>query len=97
MAAIQPWSAAGAEKPITTFAPATAFGLALESVLLLTWAELSGVLLVHAVRTAPAPTAAPPNRMRLRDKADIVPPKEIPGREKSGRKGQRLRSCVRER
>jgi hypothetical protein len=79
MAATQPWSAAGAENPMTTFAPGAAFGFASEFWSVLIWVFSDGLLLVQAVRTAPAPTAAVPNRMRLRDKADMFPPKGVPG------------------
>src|ERR1700753_2583803 len=92
IAAIQPWSAAGAEKPMVTFSPDAALGLALASVLVFTCAVLSGSLLVQAVRRARAPTAAPPNRMRLRDKADMIPPRGYPGRAKPGERDQRLNS-----
>jgi hypothetical protein len=58
MAAIQPWSAAGAEKPMTTFWPGAAFGLAELFWLVLTWVFSCGVLLVQAV------SRVPPHRRR---------------------------------
>src|SRR3954462_8412923 len=56
MPAIQPWSAAGAEKPMVTVSPDL-------SLLLLAWLppplpELSGVFPVQPARRAPTPTAA---------------------------------------
>src|SRR5687768_5121994 len=74
MAAIQPWSAAGAEKPMITFWPGAAFGFA-SSLPVLTWVFSFGVLLVQAVSTAPAPTAAPPKRMRRRERLDMFSPR----------------------
>ena len=66
MAAIQPWSAAGAEKPMTTFVPGAL--LPPVSVLppVLVWVLGSCSLLVHAASRAPAPSAAPPRRNRRR-------------------------------
>src|SRR5690242_595458 len=67
MAPIQPWSAAGAEKPIVTALPGASL---LEPVL--TWAPLSELLLlvsldVQPARTAPPARAAPPNSRWRRD------------------------------
>src|SRR4051794_15298271 len=72
MAAIQPWSAAGAEKPIVTLLPgvllappalpAETGGAAAADVL----AEDAGELLVQAARAAPAPSAPTPNSSRRR-------------------------------
>src|SRR4029453_10802602 len=74
MAAIQPWSAAGAENPMITFWPGAEFGL-VSSLSALTWVFSDGVLLVQAVSRAPAPTAAPPKRMRRRDRSDMFSPR----------------------
>jgi hypothetical protein len=102
IAATQPWSAAGAEKPMMTFWPGAAFGLASAFWSFLIWVFSDGVLLVQAVRTAPAPTAALPKRIRLRDKVDMIPPRGYPATDvpaiACGRLwDQRLRSWVRDR
>src|SRR3954468_14473767 len=77
MAAIQPWSAAGAEKPMVTALPGVPLPLAAalaEAVV----ADDAALLLVHAVRAAPAPRApAPKSRPRRPssgplDEGDIV-------------------------
>src|SRR6185503_10179866 len=68
MARIQPWSAAGAENPMVTALP----GAALSPVFTLVWPELSvflSLLEVQAARTAPALMAAPPKRIRRRDRS----------------------------
>jgi hypothetical protein len=70
MAATQPWSAAGAENPMMTFVPGAAFGLLSVSSFLI-WVFSPGSLLVQAVSRAPAPRAAPPKRMRRRDRSFI--------------------------
>src|SRR3954468_7639575 len=70
MAAIQPWSAAGAEKPMTTFCPGAAFGLASPPPVLI-WELLPGSLLVQPASTAPAPRAAPLRRSRRRSRTDM--------------------------
>jgi hypothetical protein len=72
IAAIQPWSAAGAEKPMTTFVPAAALALSLVAVF--TWAVFRGSLLVQAVSRAPAPTAALPNKRFLLDRTAMAGP-----------------------
>jgi hypothetical protein len=64
IAAIQPWSAAGAEKPIVTSLPAWAFALSPSPLICASFGSAS--LLVHAVSSAPAPSAAPPNSSRRR-------------------------------
>src|SRR3954451_9493912 len=63
MPAIQPWSAAGAEKPIVTGRPGAA-GAAPPAVgpPAAGAAAGGGVLLVHAASAAPAPTATAPAR-----------------------------------
>src|SRR5215217_8193568 len=66
MAAIQPWSAAGAEKPMVTALPAAALGLVPASAPLV-WAAFGVSLLVHAASSALAPTAVPPMRKRRRE------------------------------
>src|SRR3954452_9847126 len=56
MPAIQPWSAAGAEKPMVTVSPD--LSLLLLALLPLPLPELSGVFPVQPARRAPTPTAA---------------------------------------
>src|SRR3954471_10292746 len=79
MAAIQPWSAAGAEKPMVTALPGVSLPLPLAAALAEdVVADDATLLLVHAVRAAPAPRApAPrsrPRRPRIGplDEGDIV-------------------------
>src|SRR3954451_24236872 len=79
MAAIQPWSAAGAEKPMVTALPGVSLPLPLDAALAEdVVADDAALLLVHAVRAAPAPRApAPrsrPRRPRIGplDEGDIV-------------------------
>src|SRR6266550_631511 len=67
IAAIQPWSPCGPEKPIVTVLP----GLVLSLLPAATWAPVDGVLgvlLVQPTSSAPPPIAAPPagNRRRSR-------------------------------
>src|SRR3954453_18036446 len=56
MPAIQPWSAAGAEKPMVTLSPDSS--LLLEALLPPPLPELSGVFPVQPARRAPTPTIA---------------------------------------
>src|SRR4051812_7171683 len=56
MPAIQPWSAAGAEKPMVTFSPD--LSLLLLALLPPPLPELSGVFPVQPARRAPTPTTA---------------------------------------
>ena len=58
MPAIQPWSAAGAEKPMVTVSPSSSFELAAFSVPPPPEPWLSGSLLVQPATRAPAPTNA---------------------------------------
>src|SRR4051812_13103635 len=58
MPAIQPWSAAGAEKPMTTVSPDSSLSLTALLPPLLLSPELSGVLPVQAVRSTPTPISA---------------------------------------
>ncbi|GAA2221775.1 hypothetical protein GCM10010429_56200 [Micromonospora olivasterospora] len=71
MAAIQPWSAAGAEKPMVTFLPGAALPPESVSAALVCAAVGAASLLVHAVSRAPAPSAAPPNSSRRRDRSRL--------------------------
>src|SRR3954468_19478669 len=71
MAAIQPWSAAGAEKPMVTGAP----GVALSPPVAATLAPVAGgaeagALLVHAVSATPAPMPSEPSRKPRRPGLD---------------------------
>src|SRR5690606_7425353 len=63
IAAIHPWSAAGAENPITTLGPGWSLSVPARAAC---WAGVdelcAGSLPVQAVSRAPAPTAAPPSR-----------------------------------
>src|SRR6185436_6577279 len=71
MAAIQPWSAAGAEKPILMALP----GVVLSPELLLTvWLPLLSVLSlpVHAVSSTPAPATDPTASRRRRDRDAVM-------------------------
>jgi hypothetical protein len=70
IAATQPWSAAGAEKPMMTLVPGAAF--ALLPCWLLTWVLSEVLLLVQAVSRAPAPTVAVPKRILLRGQSGHV-------------------------
>src|SRR3954447_12071259 len=74
MAAIQPWSAAGAEKPMVTGAPGAAFSPPVAATLppLAGGAE-AGALLVQAVSAAPAPTPSEPSRNPRRPRLDRPP------------------------
>ena len=60
IAAIQPWSAAGAEKPMVTVGPDPALAPALGAATFPVGAGPAGVLLVHAVSAAPAPRPSAP-------------------------------------
>src|SRR4029079_14152877 len=67
IAAIQPWSAAGAEKPIVTAGPDAALAPAEGAATLPLGAEPAGVLLVHSLSAAPAPSpSAPISTLRRR-------------------------------
>src|SRR3954468_24486729 len=75
IAAIQPWSAAGAEKPIVTGRPGAELGPAAPPPLGAGGgAAAGGALLVHAASAAPAPTARAPERKprRARNRAESV-------------------------
>src|SRR3954469_8557789 len=78
MAAIQPWSAAGAEKPMVTALPGVSLPLGAAAAAEDVVVDDAALLLVHAVRAAPAPRApAPrsrPRRPRIGplDEGDIV-------------------------
>src|SRR4051812_36284217 len=77
MAAIQPWSAAGAEKPMVTALPGVSLPLA-AAVDADVAVDDATLLLVHAVRAAPAPRAPAPRSRPRRprsgplDEGDIV-------------------------
>ncbi len=76
MAAIQPWSAAGAEKPTLMALP----GVVLSPWLSMVWFGLSSVSLpVQAVSSTPAPTADPTASSRRRDRALEVTLMRTPG------------------
>ncbi len=63
MAAIQPWSAAGAEKPMTTLVPGWSLSVPAEVACGAAEAgAAAGSLLVQALTRAPAPTTAPLTR-----------------------------------
>ena len=62
IAAIQPWSAAGAEKPMVTGAPGAEPPAAGAGATAGPPAGVAGSLLVHAVSAAPAPTPRAPVR-----------------------------------
>ncbi len=62
MAAIQPWSAAGAEKPIVTGRPGAALGARGGAALGARRRAAGGVLLVQAASAAPAPRPSAPSR-----------------------------------
>src|SRR3954447_12365848 len=65
MAAIQPWSAAGAEKPMVTALPGVSLPLGAAAAAEDVVVDDAALLLVHAVRAAPAPRApAPRSRPR---------------------------------
>src|SRR3954451_23046527 len=74
MPAIQPWSAAGAENPMVTLSPESSFELAalLVPPPLLLALELSGVLLVHPVTRAAAPTVQTAVVIRRRKRRCLV-------------------------
>src|SRR5258708_4694613 len=68
IAAIQPWSAAGAENPITTFLPAAELGLFVSAPLVCAAVGVS--LLVQAASNAAAPMAAVlPSKSLRRDRS----------------------------
>jgi hypothetical protein len=66
IAAIQPWSAAGARKPMVTFGPSSALPPSPPLPTTALASPSSSLFPVQPVRTAPAPTAAPPSRKRRR-------------------------------
>src|SRR5829696_10098069 len=69
IAAIQPWSPCGPEKPIVTSLPGAALSPAGAAAWpLFSAAGVSGSLLVQAARTAPAPTTPPTARKRRRSR-----------------------------
>src|SRR4051794_41968251 len=72
MAAIQPWSAAGAEKPMVTARPGAELGPAAGPPLGAGGGAACGVLLVHAASAAPAPTARAPERKPRRGRKGAV-------------------------
>src|SRR4051794_33204397 len=71
---IQPWSAAGAEKPMVTFLPLSSFELAalLPPPLLLLLAVLSALLLVHPLTRTTAPIAQAAVDVRRRNRRCLV-------------------------
>src|SRR4051812_27247091 len=72
MAPVQPWSAAGAEKPIVTGFPG-ASELLEDGAATRSLAEFpSSPLPVQPLRTTPAPIAAPPNRKPRRPRARLI-------------------------
>src|SRR3954449_6169904 len=81
MPAIQPWSAAGAEKPMVTLSPLLSLSLA--ALLPPPELALSGVLLVQPVIRAPAairPTAVGIKRRKRRCRAaDMPSPRRVRG------------------
>src|SRR3954465_8370311 len=74
MPAIQPWSAAGGENPMVTLSPGSSFELAALFVPppVLLALELSGVLLVHPVTRAAAPTVQTAVVIRRRKRRCLV-------------------------
>src|SRR4051794_33060100 len=72
MAAIQPWSAAGADKPMVTARPGAELGPAAAPPLGAGGGAACGVLLVHAASAAPAPTARAPERKPRRARKRAV-------------------------
>src|SRR4051794_8465714 len=72
IAAIQPWSAAGAEKPMVTAAPGVALSPPVAPTLAVLPAAgaVAGALLVQAVSAAPAPRPRAPVRNPRRPRAD---------------------------
>src|SRR3954453_1818998 len=81
MPAIQPWSAAGAEKPMVTVSPD--LSLLLVALLPPLLPELAGVFPVQPARRAPAPTSATAVVVRRRYPrclvADMFSPRSAPG------------------
>src|SRR5262245_35013352 len=73
MAAIQPWSAAGAEKPMTTLSPASSFD-PLSALLVppLSEPESSRALLVHAARDSAVSPATKPRARRWGARSERV-------------------------
>jgi hypothetical protein len=64
MAAIQPWSAAGAENPMVTVFPVAVFAFGAAAATLVTGVD--ALLLVQAVSTPPALSPAAPSNMLRR-------------------------------